>query len=1175
MTTEELKIKVKLDTSELAHGVKQIKDTLQGTSSEFNGINKATQGAANSTKAVTAAMATMGAATVAQTAIMARSISKTGTMFIPLKKYIKLVKDDMRGLGAALTTEFDAVGDGKIKAFIGTLKTGLKEVGVSTKLVGKNIKDNLTIAVQNAKTSIKANMSAIKTTILSTIASITAFTAALIGLSSTTKEFRQAMNQINTSFIALGSNAETAQKAYEGFYRILGDVQRSTEAANLLAQITTGEKELYQWTKIATGALAMFPDSLPTESLIEATNETIKTAKVTGALADALNWPANSANKISKALEGSAEAQKIFNDSIKKGLTVEDAFNEVLAATNSETQREIILRASLNGVYGESAKLYEKMNKELIAQNEAQYRLNQATAKLGKITQPLHTAFTNLKAALANALAPAIKVACDWLIRFMNLLSKAIAWVGAFIAVIFPSAANAINDAFNGAGNALGGVADQTDGLTNGINGAAGAAKALKKTLMGFDELNVVSVMSNTESDAGAGATGGGLDVSGIDTGESVFKKAQEELDNMKEKVKAFLEEWKTEIGIIAAALGTLGLANIIGGLGKAIGLGEKFLGIIGTIKKLAATAIIIALQYSFVNEFMDNYIDGQGFKEYLKGLIVAAIGTGILYAMWGPTGLVIGLAVTAVASLKAVIDNGGITNIESAVVAFTGLAAAAGAVALAWKPMLTIFNGIKAVFGAIGGNQAAISALAFLPPAFTKIADAIVPVTTGMGAFVASLKGALGAIGAVFGATGTTAVAVGAAVIVAAIAAVVSVVVYLKNHWNEVTGAMKRFFDLNIAPKLEGIKDSFKKIGEALGPVGKAIGNVIKAIGDFLAKVKLLEAIEKIFDKLGGVIFNVIAGVIAGAISTAIGLVESLVKAFSGAVQIISGAVQAIVKLFTGDLQGALDAVKLIGDGIVAVFEGLWGLTVGAVKNFVQGVIDWFVALWDELVGHSIVPDTIEAIVKWFLSLPSKIFGELQKFVNGVIDKFENMKKGISDKMLAAKNTITGTWDSVKRWFNSSVAPKFTVAYWKNKFNTIKDGAKAAFNGVISVVEQAINGIIRKINTLSWTIPDWVPVFGGDQFGFNFKTISIPRLATGGIATRSTVANIGEAGREAVLPLDRNTEWMDQLADRIAARNQTPTRIVLKVGEKELGWASINGINQITRQTGELQLVL
>ena len=81
--------------------------------------------------------------------------------------------------------------------------------------------------------------------------------------------------------------------------------------------------------------------------------------------------------------------------------------------------------------------------------------------------------------------------------------------------------------------------------------------------------------------------------------------------------------------------------------------------------------------------------------------------------------------------------------------------------------------------------------------------------------------------------------------------------------------------------------------------------------------------------------------------------------------------------------------------------------------------------------------------------------------------------------------------------------------------------------------------------------------------------------MATGGIVTRSTFANIGEAGKEAVLPLENNTGWMDVLADRIAERNSAPSKIVLKVGERELGWATINGINNITKQTGGLQLQL
>ena len=49
----------------------------------------------------------------------------------------------------------------------------------------------------------------------------------------------------------------------------------------------------------------------------------------------------------------------------------------------------------------------------------------------------------------------------------------------------------------------------------------------------------------------------------------------------------------------------------------------------------------------------------------------------------------------------------------------------------------------------------------------------------------------------------------------------------------------------------------------------------------------------------------------------------------------------------------------------------------------------------------------------------------------------------------------------------------------------------------------------------------------------------------------------------------------MDTLADRIAERNSAPSKIVLKIGEKEFAWAAINGINNITKQTGEIQLTI
>lgn len=1047
--TEELKVKVRLDTSELKNGAKEIKKILSDTNSEFGGMNKATQSAANGTKAVTAAMAGMGAASVAQTAIIAKSMNKVTKAMAPTKSYIKLLKDDFKGLFSALGKDFDPAGDNKIKAWFGTLKTALKEVGETGKTVGKQIAQHIGGAFKSAAAIAVKSIGAV-------VGAISALIFAMTRISESTREYRQAINQLNTSFIALGSNAEMAGNAYGAFYRILGDVQRSTEAANLLAQITTEEKELVTWTRIATGAMAMFPDSLPTESLIEAANETIKTAKVTGALADALNWPADAATKISKALEGSAEAQSIFNKNISQGMTVEDAFNEVLKETNSETQREIILRASLNGIYAQSAGLYEEMNAELIKQNEAQNRLNQAMAKLGSITQPVQTAFTNFKAVLAESLAPAIKVICDWLVKLIGWLTTAAAWLGAFLSVIFPGAAEKIKNAFSGVSTSIDTAVGGTGGLNSGLQESEKTAQKLRRTLMGFDELNVVSKDSGSGSSAdtsGGGVnTGGGIDVSGLDTGDSIFKKAQDQMEGMKakaqeiwDKIKGFIEEHKTQIAIIAAALAALGIANLLGNLGSAIGLGEKFLGIMNTIKKLAVSAITIVLQYSLVNEFMDKFIDGEGFKNYVLGLLTAAVGTGILYAMWGPAGAVIGLGVTAVASLKSIFDNGGVTNTESFIVLLTGIASAMGAIGIAWKAL-----GLKSIVASFG-------------------------------TFFATLKGGQGFVAAL-------------------------------------TAAF---------PKLTGV---IGKIGPAVTAMSTTVKTIITAIGTFLSSS---------WATISGLVTKALAA--AGtAITTALGAIKTAVVTviqfiIANPIALIIAAIVALV---------ALIAVK--GDEIQ-----------NALNKVSQWISSIFVRDWREVFGN-----TLGGILNGFVKIIGDVLTNVKKILNGIIDFIRGVFTGNWQR----------AWDGIKQIFSGVFGGLAAIA--KAPLNAVI----TLINGLLSAITSGLNAVKKQLNKISINIPDWVPKFGGSTFGFNFSMSTapkIPMLAEGGIAYRSTLANIGENGREAVLPLDRNTGWMDQLADRIAARSQAPTKLVLKVGERELGWATINGINQITKQTGELQLVL
>ena len=131
---------------------------------------------------------------------------------------------------------------------------------------------------------------------------------------------------------------------------------------------------------------------------------------------------------------------------------------------------------------------------------------------------------------------------------------------------------------------------------------------------------------------------------------------------------------------------------------------------------------------------------------------------------------------------------------------------------------------------------------------------------------------------------------------------------------------------------------------------------------------------------------------------------------------------------------------------------------------------------------------------------------------------------------------------------------------------NAIIDG----INTVIAVPFDGINwalGKIKKVSVVGVKPFKWIKLLPVPQ---------IPKLAKGGITDGDTLAHIGEEGyREAVLPLERNTEWMELLADKVASRSNTPSKIVLMVDGTELGYAAINSINGITKQTGHLQLTM
>ena len=201
-----------------------------------------------------------------------------------------------------------------------------------------------------------------------------------------------------------------------------------------------------------------------------------------------------------------------------------------------------------------------------------------------------------------------------------------------------------------------------------------------------------------------------------------------------------------------------------------------------------------------------------------------------------------------------------------------------------------------------------------------------------------------------------------------------------------------------------------------------------------------------------------------------------------------------------------------------------------------------------------------------------------------GVWDVFQQVHGRIIDKVRIAVNELRILLDFVTNIFagNWRAAWGNIKEVFANIWDSMKSKVRSSLNGIISLINLLWRGLydaIRKVvNTLGKIVGTIGKVVGKD-WGFAVPDAppTIPYLATGGIVERATHIVVGEAGREAVLPLEQNTGWMDQLADRIAARNGqiSPGRVVLQVNGKTLAEAVIRSINDLTRQTGETPLVL
>ena len=260
-------------------------------------------------------------------------------------------------------------------------------------------------------------------------ATIGGLATAFFATAESTKELRTNMGKVQTAFEVAGLSAEQATKTYEDLYAVVADEGKATEATSHIAKLAKSQEDLSKWVNISTGVYATFGDSLPIENLAEASNETAKTGKITGGLADALNWAGIS----------------------------EEKFQAKLDNLSTEQERNKLITETLNGLYSKASKQYQETNKDVIASNKAQAELSSTMAQLGEKAEPLLTAlkegfnqvlqaviellsgadFEAIKTGIENAfdyfvdeIIPAIKNGFTWIMDNKDTLIAGIVAIG-------------------------------------------------------------------------------------------------------------------------------------------------------------------------------------------------------------------------------------------------------------------------------------------------------------------------------------------------------------------------------------------------------------------------------------------------------------------------------------------------------------------------------------------------------------------------------------------------------------------------------------------------------------------------------------------------------------------------------------------------------------------------
>ena len=380
----------------------------------------------------------------------------------------------------------------------------------------------------------------------------------------------------------------------------------------------------------------------------------------------------------------------------------------------------------------------------------------------------------------------------------------------------------------------------------------------------------------------------------------------------------------------------------------------------------------------------------------------------------------------------------------------------------------------------------------------------------------------------------------------------------FLENNFWDIKGYIQKMFDVSAditALATEGLE---------------AFANVFSVFGSENGQQITADLLQIFADA-----FMMITG---NAAKFARDVIDCIVTPFVENQDALKDALDGLLGVFSNLTATISDGVQHVTDKITELYDVHIHPFIENVKNGMSELIEKFLEFWNTYMQPildewgSKFEDTYQNYLKPVMDNIIAVIGLVIDIVNGLWKKYlqpliawiiENILPVVVPILENMGDKIKDTVDTILLLMNLMLAGiKLVFAALKILFTDdtekaladTENAVKGFINSIITLFEKMVNNVINCLNTLisgfnsiGFDLPGWL---GGGSWHPNIPAIpsaNFPRLANGGITTGRTLAEIGEAGKEAVLPLENNLSYMEPLADMLADKINTDRPVYIR----------------------------